>query len=443
MPSWESNEEIQIFREYLQIPSVHPDIDYEPCIEFLKKQAKSLELPYNIYTPSGDPKKPIFIMTWIGTEPSLPSVVLNSHMDVVPVFPEKWTHPPFSADVDSEGRIFARGSQDMKCVGVQYLAAIRALKKEGITLKRTIHIIFVPGEIKNKKSTPKKLIYRLTDEEIGGVDGMKVFVHAKEFKDLNAGFSLDEGLASENDVFAVYYAERSIWKVTFHCNGTAGHGSLLLHNTAGVKLNYILNKMTEFRSEESKKLDENPNLTIGDVTTVNLTMINGGVQSNVIPPLMSITFDVRIAIDRSLEEFESMVINNIYTPRNVIRIGVYWKKFFCSLVHRLAKEAGGDIDIEIGQKELHAPVTKMDATNKFWVAFKEAIDELGLKIRPQVFPGGTDSRFIRAVNIPAIGFSPIYNTPVLLHDHDEFLPVDVYLRGIEIYKKIIPKVANI
>lgn len=25
---WENNEEIQIFREYLQIPSVHPNIDY-------------------------------------------------------------------------------------------------------------------------------------------------------------------------------------------------------------------------------------------------------------------------------------------------------------------------------------------------------------------------------------------------------------------------------
>jgi hypothetical protein len=25
---WENNEEIEIFREYLRIPTVHPDIDY-------------------------------------------------------------------------------------------------------------------------------------------------------------------------------------------------------------------------------------------------------------------------------------------------------------------------------------------------------------------------------------------------------------------------------
>lgn len=88
---------------------------------------------------------PIVVITWQGTQPDLPSVVLNSHMDVVPVFADKWKHDPFGAEMDAEGRIFARGSQDMKCVGMQYLAAIRALKKSGATMKRTIHASFVPG----------------------------------------------------------------------------------------------------------------------------------------------------------------------------------------------------------------------------------------------------------------------------------------------------------
>ena len=41
--------------------------------------------------------KPILVLTWRGLEPGLASVLLNSHMDVVPVFPEHWTHPPFAA----------------------------------------------------------------------------------------------------------------------------------------------------------------------------------------------------------------------------------------------------------------------------------------------------------------------------------------------------------
>jgi len=55
------------------------------CIEFLKKQAKGLDLPVRIYTVVSD--KPIVVLTWQGLEPALPAVLLNSHMDVVPVFP--------------------------------------------------------------------------------------------------------------------------------------------------------------------------------------------------------------------------------------------------------------------------------------------------------------------------------------------------------------------
>lgn len=46
------------------------------------------------------------------------------------------------------------------------------------------------------------------------------------------------------------------------------------------------------------------------------------------------------------------------------------------------------------------------------------------------------------LNIPALGFMPMPNTPVLLHDHDEFLNADVYLNGINIYEKIIENVGN-
>lgn len=67
----------------------------------------------------------------------------------------------------------------------------------------------------------------------------------------------------------------------------------------------------------------------------------------------------------------------------------------------------------------------------------------GLKTNVLVFPGGTDSRYIRNVGIPAIGFSPMNNTPMLLHDNDEFLKADIYLKGIEIYKTIIANIADL
>ncbi|TMW48983.1 hypothetical protein DOY81_005927 [Sarcophaga bullata] len=399
MSAWENNEEIKIFREYLRIPSVHPNIDYTPCVEFLKKQAADLGLPITVYYPA---KKtlPIVVITWQGTQPQLPSVVLNSHMDVVPVFADKWKHDPFGAEMDEEGRIFARGSQDMKCVATQYLGAIRALKKSGATFKRTVHVVFVP------------------DEEIGGHLGMEAFVKTDDFKKLNVGFSLDEGIASEDDSFKINYAERTIWQIHFKISGQAGHGSLLLKNTVGEKLNYLLNKMMAFREHESKRLERDPNLTIGDVTTVNLTKISGGVQSNVIPPFMQIGFDIRLAITVDHNEFEKQI-------------------------RKWCDEAGGDIELEFEQKEPKVLPTKTDSSNPYWVALENClIKDLGLKLHQLVFPGGTDSRHIRHVGIPAIGFSPMNNTPVLLHDHDEFLKADTYLKGIEIYKKLIPALLN-
>lgn len=119
--------------------------------------------------------KPIVILTQLGTQPELKSIILNSHMDVVPVYEDYWTHKPFDAEMDGDGKIFARGAQDMKSVGMQYLGALRYFRRKQITFKRTIHVMFVP------------------EEELGGDGGMADFIHTEEFRSLNAGFSLDEG----------------------------------------------------------------------------------------------------------------------------------------------------------------------------------------------------------------------------------------------------------
>lgn len=138
----------------------------------------------------GNEKCPVVTITWIGLKPKLPSIMLNSHMDVVPVDENRWTHQPFAADIDNNGQIFARGAQDMKSTGMQYLAAIRAIKREGQQLQRTIHVTFVP------------------DEEIGSEHGMRAFVHSTAFKALNIGFALDEAGACPINKMLVFYAER-------------------------------------------------------------------------------------------------------------------------------------------------------------------------------------------------------------------------------------------
>ena len=46
------------------------------------------------------------------------------------------------------------------------------------------------------------------------------------------------------------------------------------------------------------------------------------------------------------------------------------------------------------------------------------------------------------LGIPALGFSPMNHTPILLHDHNEFLNEKIFLRGVDIYYELLPALAN-
>ncbi len=61
----------------------------------------------------------------------------------------------------------------------------------------------------------------------------------------------------------------------------------------------------------------------------------------------------------------------------------------------------------------------------------------------RIFPAATDISYIRQQGIPAFGFSPMNKTPVLLHDHDEYLNENVFLRGIDIYEAILETLTHV
>ena len=102
----------------------------------------------------------------------------------------------------------------------------------------------------------------------------------------------------------------------------------------------------------------------------------------------------------------------------------------------------------------------------FFAKIIQIFENRKMKIKCEIFPAGTDCRFLREVKhdfsnyketilickkkmhfyfqigLPALGFSPINLTPILLHDHNEFIEESVFLRGIPIYEAIIPTLGN-
>lgn len=104
----------------------------------------------------------------------------------------------------------------MKCVGAQYLEAIRKLKEKGFVPLRTLHVSFVPGELAEVSQegtlSAGYIQFFRSDEEVGGEKGMGYFVTTPEFKNLNVGFGLDEGIASPDESYNLYYGERTLWR---------------------------------------------------------------------------------------------------------------------------------------------------------------------------------------------------------------------------------------
>uniref|UniRef100_A0A667XX24 N-acyl-aliphatic-L-amino acid amidohydrolase n=1 Tax=Myripristis murdjan TaxID=586833 RepID=A0A667XX24_9TELE len=373
---------VTLFRDYLRLKTVHPEPDYDAALRFLDRIAEELELPMKKIEVFH--RRVVCIMTWEGTDPSLKSILLNSHTDVVPVFQEHWKYDAFAAVKDPEA----------------VLCHILIIS-EGRKLMRTVHLMFVP------------------DEEVGGHKGMETFVTHPEFQKLNIGFALDEGLANPAEAFTVFYGERNPWWITIHCPGSPGHGSRFVENTAAEKLVsfHILLLNNKIKSR-CRHLIHNECFTLGDVTTVNMTMVKGGVAYNVIPAEMDVSFDLRIPPTVNLQEFEKQI------------------KQWC-------KEAGEGITYEFAQKHMNQNVTSTEDSDPWWNAFSTTCKAMNMTLEKEIFPAATDSRFIRAVGIPAIGFSPMNRTPILLHDHNEYLNEQVFLKGIDVYERLIPALASV
>jgi acetylornithine deacetylase len=95
------------------------------------------EIPYN--------GRPNVVGTWKGAGGGK-KLIFNGHVDVVPTGEEaKWTHSPWSGDF-ADGKVYGRGSADMKAGCVVNLMVVKALQKAGVKLKGDVVLESVVDE---------------------------------------------------------------------------------------------------------------------------------------------------------------------------------------------------------------------------------------------------------------------------------------------------------
>jgi len=412
---------ISRFREFLRIRTITgegPNGAYQEAVSFLRRYAAPLghceELEYV-------EKKPVLFVTVPGKRPDLKAVLLQSHYDVVPCDEQYWNVDPFEAVMTDSGDIYGRGTQDMKSVCMQYLEALHNLRSRGVQLDRTVYLAFCP------------------DEEIGGVDGVGYFtglytndksegMRGLHKLDPPVGVVLDEGLAHPENKAKLFYGERGVWWLRVMAEGNVGHGSRFIPDTAMSKLIRVVNRLLEFRAEEEARLvaaahaghtcNHGDPLTLGDVTTVNLTMLKGGVTAdggktwnlNCIPREAEAGFDIRVSPRMGMEKMTNKLDEWLKDIP-----GVTYESYF----------------------KFNSTESSINPDEFWWGKMSAAFNSAGVEVEKEIFPAGTDSRFYRDCGLPSYGFSPLMNTPVLLHDHNEFVNKDVFLKGIKVYEDIL------
>lgn len=77
-----------------------------------------------------------------------PALLFSSHMDTVPVGTAPWRLPPFSGEI-AQGRLYGRGSTDMKSALAAMIAAAGNLADKRQTLKGDLILAFTAGESAN------------------------------------------------------------------------------------------------------------------------------------------------------------------------------------------------------------------------------------------------------------------------------------------------------
>ncbi|ROT70231.1 hypothetical protein C7M84_011513 [Penaeus vannamei] len=488
------------FRNYIRIKTVQPTPDYATCTTYLQGQAK--EIGAECQVVECVPGKPAVIMTLPGEDPSLPAVLLNSHTDVVPVFPEHWLYDPFGAHKDEAGNIYGRGTQDMKCVGIQYLEALKRLQEmggESGRFLRTVHLSFVP------------------EEELGGLQGMGRLVDTETFKRMDVGVALDEGYASTTDAMKVFYGQRNPWWILIKCPGQPGHGSQFLQNTAGEKVAKIKSSTLHGIPEQELRpypIFPTPNSTPSQLPSVHLLpnsqvsfqpmctpsqlptvhllpnsqvytlpvpmctpsqlptvhllpnsqyshpcvhLPNSQVYTfpvpmctppsqlptvhppsptptqNAPPPPLAITPASPLSTAACSSTLSRRAVRGLRRPHPAVG-----DRGLPEETRRVVRGGGG------GDHVMEKAVTCVeDGKNPWWDAFSAACKKMGVVLEKEIFPASTDMKYIRKLGISALGFSPMNNTPILLHDHNEYLNEEVFLRGVDIYAEVIPALANL
>jgi acetylornithine deacetylase len=256
----------------------------------IAKKLNEMGLEVDMWNPDGEElgKHPYFCAsrTNFSSSPNLVgiwrgkgngrSLVLNGHIDVVPEGDlNQWDDHPYSGKIIN-GKLYGRGSTDMKGGNLSLLLAIQALKETGTTLK---------GDL---------FFHSVIEEESGGAGTLAAVLR---------GYTADAAIIPEPTNMKIFPAQQgSMWfKLTI--KGKAAHGGTRYEGVSAIeKTSIVIEAIKELETERNKRITDPLYKDIPIPVPINIGKISGGNWPSSVPDTVLLEGRIGVAPHETLEE---------------------------------------------------------------------------------------------------------------------------------------------
>jgi len=307
------------------------------------------------------------------------ALLFACHLDVVGPGEASWKNPPFAA-VESDGKIYGRGSADMKGGITAVVTAVCQIVQAGTKLQGDIIFFAAAGEE--------------TDS-----CGTKRFVENPDLLPDLAGVVI-----AEPTDFEIVTAHRGMLWLEVTTKGKAAHSS-----TPELGVNAIASMRSVLVQLENYKIPGEPHKLLGG-SSMSINTIAGGKAINVVPDKCTITIDMRTL-----------------PAQNHQGIVADFEKIFARLKSTNPQFAA---EISVLRQVL---ALQTDSNCEFVRDFCSCVGNN--KTKAVGFT--TDGPYFASLGTPVVIFGP--GKPDLAHKPDEFIDISDVEKAVEYYKNIISK----
>lgn len=319
------------------------------------------------------------LIATVGTgEPGRPTLIVNGHLDVVPVHREGWTWDPFGGE-QAGGNLYGRGTADMKGGIAAAIHALEVLRRDG--REPTCEIVF----------------HLVADEERGGALGTEAMVAAGIVKG-------DACVVPEPTSLNLCVAERGLVVAHVTVRGRPAHGSEPRQGLSAIeKAAQVVLALHAAEFEGSHPLLGSPTCNAGEIT--------GGTGHNTVAERCDIVFDRRVLPGATPQSTEAEL--------------------------RAKIDALGDSELHYDIAfDTFGEASELDPAHAF-VAHLQQACTTALGEKPDVIgmTFATDARFVRnQAGIPAVVFGP--GGIEQAHTNDEFVSVADLVDAAAVYAEL-------